>query len=362
MTFLVSAFITFVTCGIVVPMLFVTARMLGLYAVVPERHCFVYVLFGKVLAVIDEPGLHLLPFKMGARAFLVNWLGKCYKVDMRLDQQYLRSQPVNSEEGAPMGIGIWHEMFVSDPVAFLFKNTDPRGSLAANVSNSTVRSLSNMPLAAMLADRHAMSHAVRQEVSPKSHAWGYKLGSVYIRKVHFRDIGMIREIESKVVNRLRQVTSAIKQDGANQVSIIASTAERQAAIEFAKAAAVRPKIVGEALQQIVQDEEVAAALFEVLETQRLLEGKASLMLLPGGSGLMSQLLATELEARRSLGRPFEAARGAEPTAPQTTPPPLLESREPDLGECPHCGELFPRAVLARRQICPSCGGRWRTEG
>src|SRR5690606_6832889 len=124
-----------------------------------------------------------------------------------------------------------------------------------------VRSLSNMPLAAMLADRHAMSHAVRQEVSPKSHAWGYKLGSVYIRKVHFRDIGMIREIESKVVNRLRQVTSAIKQDGANQVSIIASTAERQAAIEFAKAAAVRPKIVGEALQQIVQDEEVAAALF-----------------------------------------------------------------------------------------------------
>jgi hypothetical protein len=37
---------------------------------------------------------------------------------------------------------------------------------------------------------------------------------------------MIKQIESKVVNRLRQVTSAIKQDGANQVSIITSTAER----------------------------------------------------------------------------------------------------------------------------------------
>ena len=55
---------------------------------------------------------------------------------------------------------------------------------------------------------------------------------------------MIRQIEEKVVNRLRQVTSAIKQDGANQVSIITSTAERQAAIEFAKAAAMRPQIVG----------------------------------------------------------------------------------------------------------------------
>ena len=73
---------------------------------------------------------------------------------------------------------------------------------------------------------------------------GLQLGSVYIRKVHFRDAGMIKQIEEKVVNRLRQVTSAIKQDGANQVNIITSTAEQQAAIEFAKAAAMRPQIVG----------------------------------------------------------------------------------------------------------------------
>jgi hypothetical protein len=116
---------------------------------------------------------------------------------MRLDQEYLRSQPVNSEEGAPMGIGIWYEMFISDPVSYLFKNTDPRGSLAANVSNSTVRCLSNLPLAAMLEDRHAMSQTVRAEVTPKSHEWGYQLGSVYIRKVHFRDTNMIRQIEAR---------------------------------------------------------------------------------------------------------------------------------------------------------------------
>ena len=171
----------------------------------------------------------------------MNWLGRGYVLDMRLDQTYLRSQAVNSEEGAPMGIGIWYEMFISDPVAYLFKNADPRGSLAANVSNATVRCLSNMKLADMMENRHAMSQTVRAEVSPKSHEWGYKLGSVYIRKVHFRDHGMIRQIEEKVVNRLRQVTSAIKQDGANQVSIITSTAERQAAVEFAKAAAMRPQ-------------------------------------------------------------------------------------------------------------------------
>jgi hypothetical protein len=194
-----------------------------------------------------------------------------------------------------MGIGIWHEMFISDPVAYLFKNSDPRGSLSANVSNSAVRCLSNMPLATMMVNRHTMSDNVRNEVSPKSHEWGYKLGSIYIRKVHFRDVGMIRQIESKVVNRLRQVTSAIKQDGANQVSIITSTAERQAAVEFAKAAAIRPQIVGEALQQISEDKEVSEAMFEILETQKVMGSGAKLTVLPRNSELLAQLIAGNAE-------------------------------------------------------------------
>ncbi len=288
----VAAIATFFGCFIVVPMLFGLARAFGFYAIVTERRCFVYVLFGKVVGVLDEPGLHMLWTELGWKAPIVNWLGKCYEIDIRMDQEYLRSQPVNSEEGAPMGIGIWYEMFISDPVAFLFKNMDPRGSLAANVSNSTVRCLSNLPLAQMMVNRHSMSQTVREEVSPKSHEWGYKLGSVYIRKVHFRDAGMIKQIESKVVNRLRQVTSAIKQDGANQVSIITSTAESQAAAEFGKAGAIRPAVVGAALEEISRDPEVCECMFTILETQRLLAGGASITLLPEKSLLLSEFLAS----------------------------------------------------------------------
>jgi regulator of protease activity HflC (stomatin/prohibitin superfamily) len=288
---LVSIFVTFLACIIAMPLMFWALRLFGIYAVVDEGQCYVYVLFGKVVAIIDEPGLHILLFKLGLKAPIVRWLGKLYVLDMRIDQQYLRSQPVNSEEGAPMGIGIWYEMFVSDPVAYLFKNADPRGSLAANVSNSTVRCLSNMPLDEMLTNRHSMSQTVRDEVSPKSHEWGYKLGSAYIRKVHFRDQEMIRQIESKVVNRLRQVTAAIKQDGANRVSVITSTAERQAAVEFAKAAAIRPSIVGSALQELAKDGEVFAAMFNVLETQRIISGEARITLVPPGNQMLTEMLA-----------------------------------------------------------------------
>jgi regulator of protease activity HflC (stomatin/prohibitin superfamily) len=157
-----------------------------------------------------------------------------------------------------------------------------------------VRCLSNMPLESMLENRHAMSQTVRGEVSPKSNEWGYQLGSIYIRKVHFRDVGMIRQIEEKVVNRLRQVTSAIKQDGANQVSIITSTAERQAAVEFAKAAAMRPRIVGEALQRISADQEILTAMFEILEMENIIEGEARVTFVPVKSELLSQLLVADV--------------------------------------------------------------------
>ncbi|HDQ73252.1 MAG TPA: SPFH/Band 7/PHB domain protein [Chloroflexi bacterium] len=286
-----ATLLTFVAMFFVMPITLFLLRLLGIYTIVQEGTCQVFVLFGRVVGILREPGLHFLPLEIGLSALLVRWLGKRHVLDMRLDQQYLRSNPVNSEEGAPMGVGIWYEMYISDPVSYLFKNADPRGSLAANVSNAVVRSLSNMPLDQMLVDRHHMSRAVRQEVSPRSHEWGYKLGSVYIRKVHFRDIGMIQQIEAKVVNRLRQVTSAIKQDGANQVNIITSTAERQAAVEFAKAGAIRPRIVGQAMRTITADPEVAAAMFEILETQKILEGQGQLTLVPLRSELLNQLLA-----------------------------------------------------------------------
>ncbi|MEI6777519.1 MAG: SPFH domain-containing protein, partial [Chloroflexales bacterium] len=176
LTFMTSAGTTFVLSFFLVPLLIGLGRLFGFYTIVREGTCQVYTLFGNVVGVLREPGLHILPSSLGLSALIINFFGKCYVLDLRLDQAYLRSQPVNSEEGAPMGIGAWYEMKISDPVAYLFKNADPQGSLAANVSNAVVRTLSNLPLGEMLENRHSMSQSVRAEVSPKSVEWGYQLG------------------------------------------------------------------------------------------------------------------------------------------------------------------------------------------
>jgi regulator of protease activity HflC (stomatin/prohibitin superfamily) len=273
----------------------VLGKLFGFYTTIQEKEARVYILFGDIIGVIDKPGFHFLWAEFGWKAFFVNWLGKSYNRNLGLAQEYLRSIPVNSEEGTPMGIGVWCEMFISDPVAHIFKNVDPQGSLSANVKNATIKHLSNLPLYEMLINRHPMSQSVREDVSPESSQWGYKLGSVYIRKVHFRDDEMVRQIEGKVVNRLRQVTSAIKQDGLNQVNIIKSKAEQEASVEFARAASIRPKIVSNTIQKISKDPEVLSTMFDILEYQRITEGGNDLTLIPEGSknNILTQLLAAE---------------------------------------------------------------------
>ena len=186
-----------------------------------------------------------------------------------------------------MGVGVWFEMYVSDPKAYLFQNSDPLGSLKANVATAVVKQLSNLKLDVLLEDRDAHSQKVREEVSPTSRQWGFHLGSTYIRKVAFRDHGMITEIQRKVVNRLRQVTAAMKQAGENEVAIIHSEADKKASQRLGQAQAVRPQIVGRALAEIQREPQVAEALFALLDIQATMKSPGKIVLTsPGAAALM----------------------------------------------------------------------------
>jgi regulator of protease activity HflC (stomatin/prohibitin superfamily) len=263
---------------VLVPMLVGIGSLLQLWRVLPERTVMVYTFFGKVVGEVDEPGLFFPIAHFGLKALLFPLFGKSYTVRTHIQQAYLRNQLVNSEEGAPMGVGIWFEMFVNDPKAFLFRNSDPLGSLKANVATAIVKQLSNLRLEVLLENRDALSKKVREEVSPTSSQWGFALGSTYIRKVAFRDQGMIAEIQRKVVNRLRQVTAAMHQAGENEVAIIHSQADKQASQRLGQALAVRPFVVGKALAHVQRNPEVATALFSLLEIEATLRGSSKITL------------------------------------------------------------------------------------
>lgn len=283
-------FILFVVGLAIIPLGLSVARGLCLYAIVGECESQVFTLFGKVIGTIDQPGLRFPWADFGAQSLLIPLFGKRYHVSTALRQHYLRSQMVNSEEGTPMGVGIWYEMQVTDPVAYLFVNTNPEGSLEANVASSTISTLSNLEMDKMLEDRHTLSRTVRHAVSPLSEKWGYRLGSVYIRKVAFTDQQMVHNITEKVVKRLIQVTSAMKQDGENRVGLIKSETAKKVSQAMALAASTRPEVVGRALNEIrQQDPEILDAVIDVMETEKLLASFARVDVVPRGSSLFVQI-------------------------------------------------------------------------
>ncbi len=286
MSFLIGLFIGLLA----IPIMLGFARLFGLYACVRECESHVFTLFGKVIGTIDRPGLQIPVANFGPRALLVPFFGKSYVVNTALRQHYLRNQMVNSEEGTPMGVGIWYEMRVTNPTAYLFTNANPEGSLQANVTSSTISTLSNLEMEMMLEDRHSLSRTVRQAVSPLSEKWGYTLGSVYIRKVAFTDRLMVDNITEKVVKRLVQVTSAMKQDGENRVGLIKSETAFRVSQKMAEASAARPKIVGKMLNDIAaEDKEILDTVMSVMEVETLLSSNAKVDLLPDSSNMLVQM-------------------------------------------------------------------------
>lgn len=286
--------ITMVIAGIsgliVCPLILAIGRTLNLYVTVNECEVLVFTLFGKVLDNISEPGLHFPVKLLGVKAMLVPFFGKRYRVNTALRQHYLRQQMVNSEEGTPMGVGIWYEMQVMDPVSYLFTNTNPDGSLRANVASSAISTLSNLDMEKMLEDRHSLSRTVRKAVSPLSEKWGYSLGSVYIRKVAFTDSQMVDNITQKVVKRLVQVTSAMKQDGENRVGLIRSETANKVSKKMAEAAATRPAVVGKTLNEIGRnDPEILDAVIKVMETEKLLASDTEVEVLPRDASFIAQV-------------------------------------------------------------------------
>src|ERR1700761_7827138 len=82
----ITSFFTFVICFIALPTFLAILRFLGAYVIVEERQCLVYVLFGKVRLVLDEPGLHfpIARLELTWRALFVNFFGDVRTIDMRL--------------------------------------------------------------------------------------------------------------------------------------------------------------------------------------------------------------------------------------------------------------------------------------
>jgi hypothetical protein len=101
---------------------------------------------------------------------------------------------------------------------------------------------------------------------------------------------MVDNITEKVVKRLVQVTSAMKQDGENRVGLIKSETANKVSQKMAEASSMRPEVVGKTLNEISQrDPGILEAMMEVMEVERLLKSGAQVDILPDGASYLVQV-------------------------------------------------------------------------
>ena len=126
-----------------------------------------------------RPGLPGQPLWPPRR--LIPFFGKKYSVSTALRQRYLRNQMVNSEEGTPDG----RRHLVRDAGANR-STTSSSTPTPKGPSRPTSPAPPSPPSATWRWIRCSRSPQpepnVRSNVSPLSEKWGYRLGSVYIRK------------------------------------------------------------------------------------------------------------------------------------------------------------------------------------
>ena len=78
MIFLEAAGISFVAFFLIVPALLGVTRLFGFYTIVLEGRCKVYMLFGKVITVINEPGNHFLIWVVHPIGFMLQLFFCCF--------------------------------------------------------------------------------------------------------------------------------------------------------------------------------------------------------------------------------------------------------------------------------------------
>ena len=73
---------------------------------------------------------------------------------------------------------------------------------------------------------------------------------------------------------------------------------------------MRPQIVGVALQKISQDPEISRTMFEILETQNIIDGKAEITLVPRNQKLLGDIIAAQENTVGSRRHEKDAVKNA----------------------------------------------------
>lgn len=246
--------------------LFLVSRALRALAIeVEDEHVVVVTSFGKLVATLDRPGLHVFPTKW------LPWV-TVQPVSVARDFRTFHHVHVNDAQGTTVLVDLWVELKVVDPVKALFAVEDWDKATLNLVVHDAMAILGSRNFQQILDDRSELGAQLQHDVSQETERWGVRVERVFVRNVALLP-EVSRQVFGTVGARLDRARAVVQELGRlDAAQLEAETAKRVAAL-VAEAKAQYPLAVGRAMEAMKAAPKVLVAYNELYELAQVRGGR-----------------------------------------------------------------------------------------
>ena len=230
--------------------------------IVPEYQRLVVFRLGRVLQTPRGPGI----------VFLIPWIDRAQKVDLREQVREVPHQTSITKDNAPISIDFLWYYKVLDPSQSVLQVGNFE-TAAAGIAATTLRAvIGGIPLDDVLSEREHINNMLRTRLDEVTERWGVKVTNVEIREIlPPRDVqdAMNRQMSAERIRRAVVTEST----GQREAAINVAEGEKQSAIlkaEGQKQSAIL-QAEGERQAQLLRAEGYAMALEKIFGSAKLID-------------------------------------------------------------------------------------------
>lgn len=236
-----------------------TFRRIGVS--VPDEEAVLITRFGKLQAVLTEPGLHLIP------SMLFPWMS-LRRVSQQIDFREIDNIQINDATGTTLFIDVWLEFRIEDPAKAIFAVQDWDRSLRNVASHATRAILSNLDFNHILTDRTGLGERLRRELQDECQRWGLHVSNAFLRNVRLLP-EVSRMMFETVAARKERAKARIDEEGRLAVAMLDAETAAKVAQLVADAKAQYPLAMSQVFSELKQDAKVFAAYNTLYELSQL---------------------------------------------------------------------------------------------
>jgi regulator of protease activity HflC (stomatin/prohibitin superfamily) len=228
---------------------------------VAERTAVLVLRFGRLAAVLDQPGWHRVVDRVAP------WV-ELRRVSLRNDFRIVKGVAANDKNGTTLIVNVWLEVRVVDPKKAAFGVEDWSRALQDVVSHGITSIVGSRELEAILCDKGSVAEALKADLADECERWGIVVERAYVKRLSVLPDVAQRLFET-VAARLEREKADIEEEGHQKIAHLeADTAAKTAAL-VARAKGQYPAAVGRAFAMLQSAPAVRKAYEELYALSQL---------------------------------------------------------------------------------------------